>query len=146
MAVSPDGLALEALPLGLPPVTLRGATQGPSPPVDPAKLVVNVTALPYLALSLAAGAVAFSTADQPTVAGVRLTAAAAAAAERDQYARVGELAEAAQGVQAAIAWNTIYTPAEAGPFPPVSKGWNAADANSSDVEPDEWTYVIFCCE
>jgi len=47
-------------------------------------------------------------------------------------------------VQAAVAWNAIYTPAEEGVFPPVSREWSSDDPAPSDADPDQWNYVIFC--
>ena len=142
-AVSSDKDSLTAAPLGLPAVELLAAASGPVQPVDPAKLEVNVTMLPYLAVSLSAGAVAFSTAGVPTVAAVRAAVAVAAALEAARYARFGELAETAQGVQAAISWNAIYTPAEAGPFPPVSRAWSSDSPAPGDSDPDQFSYVVF---
>ncbi len=146
-AVSSDASAIYALPLGLPSLTLRGASVGAPPPVDPSMLMPNVTARPFLALSLAGGAVAFSTVDAgapPSVATVRAAAAAAVAAETARYAQYGALAELAQGVQAAVAWNMIYTPVELGPFPPVSRSWSSDDPAPTDTDAAQWSYVIFC--
>ena len=145
-AISSDAASLNARPLGLPAVTLRGASVGAAPPVDPGQLMPNVTARPFLAVSLAAGAVAFSTLgpSAPSVAAVQAAAAAAAAAEVARYAHYGDaLAEAAQGVQAAVSWNMIYTPAELGPFPPVSRAWSSDDPAPTDVDAAQWSYVIF---
>lgn len=42
-------------------------------------------------------------------------------------------------VEAAVMWNFIYVPAEAGPFAPVSRGWSFAPGAIST----DWNYVIF---
>jgi hypothetical protein len=143
-AVASDGAALSAAPAGLPNVRLLSATAGPVAPVDPARLASNVTSMAFVAVSLASGAVAFSTSGAPSVAAVTAAAAAAAAAEAARYERYGSLAETAQAVQAAVAWNAIYTPAEEGVFPPVSRMWSSDDPAPTDADPDEWSYVIFC--
>jgi hypothetical protein len=90
---------LTAAPAGLPLVALRA---GGGASVDPSALPPAVRARPLIALSLAAGAVAFSTAGgtPPSVPAVRAAAGAAAAVEAAKYARYGDLAEAAQGVRA----------------------------------------------
>ena len=48
----------------------------------------------------------------------------------------------AEGLQAATMWNYIYTPAEYGPFMPVSRQW---DFVKFPVNLD-WGYVIFDCK
>jgi hypothetical protein len=50
-----------------------------------------------------------------------------------------EGAKVRQAIEAAVMWNMIYVPAEAGPFAPVSRGWSfAPGAINSD-----FNYVIF---
>ena len=141
-AVASDGAVLTATPAGLPLVALRA---GGGASVDPSTLPPAVRARPLIALSLAAGAVAFSTAGgtPPSVPAVRAAAGAAAAVEAAKYARYGDLAEAAQGVHAAVAWTMISTPAEPGPLPPVSRAWNFVKSNPAEADAGQWSYVIF---
>ena len=51
----------------------------------------------------------------------------------------GEQAEVKEALQAATMWNYIYTPAEYGPFLPVSRAWNFVKGNVNL----DWAYVIF---
>ena len=141
-AVASDGAVLTAAPAGLPLVALRA---GGGASVNPSTLPPSVRARPLIALSLAAGAVAFSTAGgaPPSVPVVRAAADAAAAVEAARYLRYGDLAEAAQGVHAAVAWNMIFTPAEPGPVPPVSRAWSAVRSNPAEADAGQWGYVIF---
>ena len=63
----------------------------------------------------------------------------ARAAELARYAEFGEHAEVKEALQAATMWNYIYTPAEYGPFLPVSRAWNFVKHNVNL----DWAYVIF---
>lgn len=141
-AVASDGAVLTAAPAGLPVVAVRG---GGGAAVDPDALPPAVRARPLIALSLAAGAVAFGTAGgaPPSVPAVRAAADVAAAVEAARHLKYGDLAEAAQGVHAAVAWNMIFTPAEVGPVPPVSRSWSAVRSNPAEADPGQWGYVIF---
>jgi hypothetical protein len=64
---------------------------------------------------------------------------AARAAELARYPAYGEQAEVKEALQAATMWNYIYTPAEYGPFLPVSRAWNFVKGNVNL----DWAYVIF---
>ena len=62
---------------------------------------------------------------------------AARASELAASAEWGDLADTKIAVQAAVMWNLIYNPAEAGPFTPVSRQWNFAKTAVSK----DWDYV-----
>ena len=70
---------------------------------------------------------------------VRTAVRAARATELARYAAYGEQAEVKEALQAATMWNYIYTPAEYGPFLPVSRAWNFVKENVNL----DWAYVIF---
>jgi len=62
--------------------------------------------------------------------------------EYASYASYGNYSEVKEALQAATMWNYIYTPAEYGPFMPVSRQW---DFVKFPVNLD-WGYVIFDCK
>ena len=81
---------------------------------------------------------------QASLASVVSKLEAAAAAQQAIYAKYNTDADpnggkVRQAIEAAVMWNFIYVPAEAGPFAPVSRGWSfAPGAVNSDFncEPD----------
>jgi putative isomerase len=75
----------------------------------------------------------------PTVDAISKVIQAAHDKEYASYTKYGEYAEVKEGLQAATMWNYIYTPAEYGPFMPVSRQW---DFVKFPVNLD-WGYVIF---
>lgn len=75
----------------------------------------------------------------PTAAAIAKVIAAARAKEFARYSKYGELADVKEAVQAATMWNYIYTPAEYGPFLPVSRQWNFVQHGVNL----DWAYVIF---
>jgi len=90
----------------------------------------------------AAGAVAGAGAEAsaaPTVAAISQIIAAARAKEYASYAKFGKFATVKEAVQAATMWNYIYTPAEYGPFLPVSRQWDFVKGGVNS----DWAYVIF---
>jgi len=93
-----------------------------------------------LAFSLGEGAVGLREGGvAPTLAQVRAAVAAARSKEVARYGAYGAYGEVKEALQAATMWNYIYTPAEYGPFLPVSRSWNfVKKASNSD-----WKYVIF---
>ena len=95
---------------------------------------------PRLAFTLGAGAVGLREGSgSVTLSEMRRAVGAAAARERARYAKYGALAEVKEALQAATLWNYIYSPAEYGPFLPVSRSWNfVKHAKNMD-----WAYVIF---
>jgi hypothetical protein len=154
-ADSDDGPAAPSLtvsPEGLPSVSLWGATaSSTAPPVAPSQLPPYVTGMPYLALSLAGASLAFAEGTSPPSVNDTVAAAAAAVAEYEaalQRDYGAALAEAAEITQAAIGWNWVYAPAEAAPFPPVSRSWGATPDTlpppaAGSLAPEDWDYVIF---
>lgn len=75
-----------------------------------------------------------------TAAAVKTVLDSAAAVQTAIYAKYGaEGAEVRRAVEAAVMWNFIYVPVEAGPFAPVSRGWSFAPSAVSH----DWDYVIF---
>ena len=76
--------------------------------------------------SLSGGPLGFSEGDAapPSVAQVQAVLASARAAELRRYEPYGALAEVKEALQAAVLWNYVVSPAEAGPFLPVSRSWN----------------------
>jgi len=64
---------------------------------------------------------------------------AARAAELRRYAKWGNLSQVKEAVQAATLWNYVYTPAEAGPFLPVSRHWDFVKGQHDT----DFSYVIF---
>ena len=110
---------------------------------DKVPLKLSVAAAPHLAFCLTAGfRLGLNSGDTP----LSLEAIVAAlAARRDRelgtYAKYGALAETKMVVQAAVMWQTIYNPIEAGPFAPVIRG-NPWGLNRGTVN-DDWAYVIF---
>ena len=91
-----------------------------------------------VAFSLGAGAIGLSE-SAASLGTVTKTVAAARAAELARYAKYGDLAEVKEGLQAATLWNYIYSPAEYGPFLPVSRSWNFV----KQAVNNDWAYVIF---
>ena len=60
----------------------------------------------------------------PTVDAISKVIQAAHDKEYASYTKYGQYAEVKEGLQAATMWNYIYTPAEYGPFMPVSRQWD----------------------
>lgn len=60
--------------------------------------------------------------------------------ERRIRVKFGERAGIKRATQAALAWNIVYVPTEAGPIAPVSRGWGR---NLCPAKSPEWTYVTF---
>jgi len=93
-----------------------------------------------LALGLGSGPIGLTS-------GPRSSVAALAALLKSQAVRESALLEGhfgvfapqATAVKAAAMWTLIYTPAENGPFNPVSRSWNFAPG---PVNAD-WTYAVF---
>lgn len=132
--------ALLVSPAGLPTFTLF-ASAASAPPSLPSAAASSVP--PTITVSLSNGAVAFAVGTgPPSVADVRAAAAAAAAAEMERYSGYGALAEAAQATQAAVAWNIILLPTEAGPVATVSRSWNLASTAPNALR-SEWGGVLF---
>ena len=78
----------------------------------------------------------------PTVDAITKVITTARTKEYASYKSYGDYAEVKEGLQAATMWNYIYTPAEYGPFMPVSRQW---DFVKFPVNLD-WGYVIFDCK
>ena len=138
---SEEGAALLVSPVGLPAWRLV--------PTAPAA-AGRAQAAPALTASLGGGAIAWVVEPEsgaplplpPSLAAVQAAAAAAAAAEAARYAPYGALAETAAAAQAAVAWNVIFLPAEAGPVAPVSRSWNLATLAPAAARTD-WCGVLF---
>ena len=58
-----------------------------------------------------------STSPNPSLGALRSLLATALATEVATYAKYGQLATVKEGVQAAVAWNLIYTPCEGAILP-----------------------------
>jgi len=134
--VSSDG-TFELTAMGLPTTTVKATAAA----TQQLSLPHSITSAPHAAFSLGAGAVGLveTAFEAPTVAAVSQDVEAAKKAELARYAKFGDLADVKEAIQAATMWNYIYSPAEYGPFLPVSRSWNfVKQAKSSD-----WGYVIF---
>jgi hypothetical protein len=129
-------------PAGLPAWRLAPAAAPPAP----AAAAPRAAAAPALTASLGGGAVAWAVGPPalppPSLAAVQAAAAAAAAAEAARYASYGALAETAAAAQAAVAWNVVFFPTEAGPVAPVSRSWNLATLAPAAARAD-WGGVLF---
>ena len=97
-----------------------------------------------VSFSLAHGAVGFreGEGEAPDIDEVRSVVAAARSAELSRYAAYGALGEVKEALQAATMWNYVVSPAEYGPFLPVSRSWNFVKKAAST----DWNYVIFDCK
>jgi len=134
------GESLLVSPAGLPAFNLFSSAAS-APHALPAAGAAS--APPTITVSLGGGAVAFAIGSgPPSVAAVRAAAAAAAAAETARYSGYGAFAEIAQATQAAVAWNIIYVPTEAGPVASVSRSWNLA-TTAPIASRAEWGVVFF---
>ena len=76
---------------------------------------------------------------RPRLAEIRREVVARCADEKHRYAAFGKLGEVKEALQAATMWNYVVSPAEYGPFLPVSRSWNFVK-NASSLD---WNYVIF---
>ena len=98
---------------------------------------------PHAVWSFAEGAIGLSEVPEGhlglSLSQVRQEVAAAAAAEAAASATFGDAAEIKEAVQAAVMWNTIYTPAEYGPTLPVSRAWDFIPGKHDS----DWAYVLF---
>lgn len=131
-------------PLGMPPTEVR-PTARHSVRAD-ALLPEALRAAPHLTLSLGRGAVALCEGNAsapplapPSLGDVRASVAASLARESRRYAAYGALSSVKEGLQAATFWNYVYSPAEYGPFLPVSRSWNFVKQAANN----DWAYVIF---
>lgn len=112
------------------------------PPTAGLRLPAPLAAAPHAAYSLGGGrplGLREGGGVAPSLDVVRTAVRAARATELARYAAYGEQAEVKEALQAATMWNYIYTPAEYGPFLPVSRAWNFVKANVNL----DWAYVIF---
>ena len=100
----------------------------------------KITSQAYLAALLDRGAVAVNTGLPQSIADTTQQLLRARYIELKTYQNYGSLAGEKEAMQAAIMWNLIYTPAEAGPLMPVSRSWNFAAISQ---ETADWSYVIF---
>jgi hypothetical protein len=133
--------SISLTPMGMPTRTVVATKPG-----DDA-IVLNNTHLGEVKLVLGLGAGAVGVREQadaaadaaPTVDEIAKVISAARVTEYDSYKKYGEYAEVKEAIQAATMWNYIYTPAEYGPFMPVSRSW---DFVKKPVDLD-WGYVIF---
>ena len=113
---------------------------------DGHNITVNSTHLPTgpkLILGLGQGSVGLREGKTPdpavTIDEIKKVIIAAREKEYNSYKTYGQYAEVKEALQAATMWNYIYTPAEYGPFMPVSRSW---DFVKKPVNLD-WGYVIF---
>ena len=112
------------------------------PPTAGLQLPAPLAAAPHAAYSLGGGrplGLREGGGGAPSLDAVRTAVHAARATELARYAAYGEHAEVKEALQAATMWNYIYTPAEYGPFLPVSRAWNFVKGNVNL----DWAYVIF---
>ena len=112
------------------------------PPTAGLQLPAPLAAAPHAAYSLGGGrplGLREGGGGAPSLDAVRTAVRAARATELARYAAYGEHAEVKEALQAATMWNYIYTPAEYGPFLPVSRAWNFVKGNVNL----DWAYVIF---
>ena len=110
-----------------------------------ASLSPTLAAMPHLGFALAGGsAVGASTAiPKPTLKTLRAMLSAARNAELARLAAKfgAEHAAVAAAVQAAVLWNCVFVPTEAGPITPVIRG-NPWHLNGNAVA-REWEYILF---
>lgn len=92
-----------------------------------------------LRAELSADGVALSTdPSKKTLQDVVQALEVAARAQASIYEKYSEHAEVRKAVEAAVMWNFIYVPSEAGPFAPVSRGWSFAPGPVTE----DWKYVV----
>eukprot|EP01062_Namystynia_karyoxenos_P016792 TRINITY_DN16186_c0_g1_i1.p1 TRINITY_DN16186_c0_g1~~TRINITY_DN16186_c0_g1_i1.p1 ORF type:complete len:784 (+),score=289.83 TRINITY_DN16186_c0_g1_i1:70-2352(+) len=130
VSVSAGNGTLGLAPYGLPEVTVHAT----------APAALRDGAAPSIVLPLALGKPqGISTTTAMSLDAITKLIDSMRVKEETTYEKFGDLAEAKAAAQAGVMWNYIYTPAEAGPLCPVSRGW---DFTNGKVNSD-WGYVIF---
>ena len=139
VAVDAASGAVTLSPRGHATPTVVSPTRSPTAGLQ---LPAPLAAAPHAAYSLGGGrplGLREGGGGAPSLDAVRTVVRAARATELARYAAYGEHAEVKEALQAATMWNYIYTPAEYGPFLPVSRAWNFVKGNVNL----DWAYVIF---